>query len=244
MKTSTRKQFNRRERRRWKIQKEKSGKEIECKVSITIEEEQDPEQENPFEFIQNLKETTPDPGDWLRGELGDLKSFIDTHLDPHSEPRWVTPKPLFTGRHLASAHNCLVVLAKGDNKNLYDIIFGFVLFHDPQCNFIRANSHIWLENRDTKEWYDPSPLIDENEKLGAQMLVRSKSLFTPGERETVLANPDIYNIGAIINHPLVPDKYQMLLQLERHYILIHASELRLEKIGMYSITNVTTDTKN
>lgn len=215
-------------RKRKERKKQQQQRRKESRHQLQARSEFDPKRE--FKFLWELEEKTPASLDAML----ELPIFIDVFLKPSEMPRWVEPTPLVTARRGHSGHNVSTILHMQKDE-YYEPVFGFVVFVDLKSKFIRGNAHVWVRHKETDEWLDPSPLVDENEPSGDQMLVASDHLFTQEERQRYLANPDMYNPGAIISKPLVPKEFEQILAVEFQYVNIEATELRLNKIKPHQL---------
>ena len=123
-----------------------------------------------------------------------------------------------------------------ENLNKYTIMFGFIIFVDMKKDFYRANSHVWLQDRKTKQWVDSSPLVDKDEVGGRQYLVLSSSMFTWQERVELLSSPAKYTLGAMINKVIIPEILQNCLVVNGAYETIggNARDLRIMECGFIS----------
>ena len=236
-KNNKKKNKNKKAYQRRQKKKEKEN-EIEIQVKVKKEEkEKEKTATNPFEFLGKLKEITP-PSLY---SMPELSIFINVYLQPNGVPRFITPTPHHTARRAHSGANVASALCMSAYHTDYKPVFGFILFIDADLKFIRANAHVWLEHKKSGVWVDPTPLTDENEESGDQMLVESDALFTKEERETYLCNPDLYNPGAILSHELVPKEYREILCVEHQHVRVQAKELRLEQIKAQKFVHLVQD---
>lgn len=205
-----------------------------AKKSLVGTEPQNQQKKNPLALLFYMKEVTPPTYNCF----DELVDFINIYLKPACEPRLVTPDPPFSARRYHSGSNVLCALHMPRYHDKYEPVFGFIVFVDMKTKFIRANAHVWLVHKETDEWIDPTPLTDEEEELGKQMLVRSDFLFTKEERKLYLTNPDFYNPGAILSHMIVPKEYQDLLVLEHQYVKVPVEEHRLQQVNAHAMANM------
>lgn len=185
-----------------------------------------------FDFLDELQEVTPTPEDYADERT---KAFMKL-LRP-TEARYVVPTPMRFSHALCSPLNVVDFLALHDTEDFYEPVFGFILYVDMAKGFFRANGHIWVCNKRTGDWFDPTPSSDPmDERL---LLLRSEVYLTPRERELVLEHPTAFSLGAIISHDLFPKNVVLGRSIEQNLgLMYHHINKRAEELSLQLMQDV------